>query len=88
MNIVADEIASALAQRPALPTAVFGYSFGECGPAPMIRCRPRVSGRKIAFEELLRRLPPFKRIDKSEWLQYLGLRGLKSLRLRLEARSD
>jgi len=58
----------------------FGYGIHFCVGAPL----SRMEGR-IAFGELLRRLPTFSREpEELEWNQTFGLRGLKSLPLRFD----
>ena len=58
----------------------FGYGIHFCVGAPL----SRIEGR-IAFEEVLRRLPPFSRgSEGAEWNPALGLRGLRALPLRFE----
>jgi cytochrome P450 len=59
----------------------FGYGIHFCVGAPL----SRMEGR-IAFGEMLRRLPAFSREPgRVEWNQTFGLRGLESLPLRFEA---
>ena len=59
----------------------FGYGIHFCVGAPL----SRMEGR-IAFGELLRRLPAFAREPgRLEWNQTFGLRGLKALPLRFTA---
>lgn len=58
----------------------FGHGIHFCVGAPL----SRIEGR-IAFEEIIRRLPPFSRAsERVEWTTALGLRGLRSLPLRFE----
>lgn len=58
----------------------FGQGVHFCVGAPL----SRLEGR-IAFTELLRRLPPFSRVDaRADWSHHTSLRGLRSLRVRFD----
>jgi cytochrome P450 len=58
----------------------FGHGIHFCVGAPL----SRLEG-KLAFGEMLRRLPPFSREPGAlQWTSSLGLRGLKTLPLRLD----
>ncbi|MBZ5712521.1 cytochrome P450 [Nannocystis pusilla] len=61
----------------------FGHGIHFCVGAPL----SRLEGR-IAFTELLRRLPPFARVDtRPSWRDNSTFRALQSLRLRFERRA-
>ena len=61
----------------------FGHGIHFCVGAPL----SRLEGR-LAFGEMLRRLPPFSREPGPlQWSSSLGLRGLKALPIRLDPAS-
>ncbi|HLT35880.1 MAG TPA: cytochrome P450, partial [Enhygromyxa sp.] len=58
----------------------FGYGIHFCVGAPLSRLEAR-----IVFEELFRRLPEVSREQQAlDWITSSGLRGLRSLRLRVD----
>jgi cytochrome P450 len=66
--------------REPRPHVAFGFGIHFCVGAPLSRLEGRV-----AFEEILRRLPAFSRArDEVEWHASTILRGLKSLPLRYD----
>jgi cytochrome P450 len=66
--------------RPARPHVAFGFGIHFCVGAPL----SRVEG-KVAFGEILQRLPPFSREPGSlVWGESFTLRGLRSLPLRFD----
>lgn len=65
-------------RRAARGHVAFGFGIHFCVGAPL----SRVEGR-IAFEEILRRLPDFSRVDaKPDWSPLSMLHGLRSLQVR------
>jgi len=58
----------------------FGFGIHFCVGAPL----SRLEGR-IAFDELLRRMPPFSRgSERAEWLDTFGFRALRHLPLEID----
>lgn len=67
-------------RRDARGHVTFGFGIHFCVGAPL----SRVEGR-ITFEEMLRRLPAFSRVDaKPDWSPSSMLHGLRSLRVRFD----
>lgn len=67
-------------RRAARGHVAFGFGIHFCVGAPL----SRLEGR-IAFEEILRRLPAFSRVDaKPDWCPLSMLHGLRSLQVRFD----
>lgn len=67
-------------RRDARGHVAFGFGIHFCVGAPL----SRIEGR-IAFEEMVRRLPAFSRVDsRPDWSPLSMLHGLRSLRVRFD----